>query len=94
MTIAVDQPGCRSVFDAGLHAVDCEHAQSPDEAHAIIREARHEAPIALRPHGLEVLTYDLVHTVQSDPRFRVPQGMFLASQSASGSFTTRFVDTK
>src|ERR1700756_1209723 len=36
--------------------------------------------IALGPHGPELLTYELVRTVLRDPRFRVPQGMFLAAQ--------------
>src|SRR5439155_20226170 len=34
----------------------------------------------LGPHGPELLTYELVRTVLRDARFRVPQGMFLASQ--------------
>jgi cytochrome P450 len=71
---------CPSVFSAGLPTVDYEHCQSPDEAHEIIADARHRAPIAIGPHGPELLTYELVRTVLRDPRFRVPQGMFLASQ--------------
>ena len=80
MTIAVDRSSCPNVFEAGLPTIDYEHAQHPDEAHAIIGEARQQAPIALGPHGPEVLTYDLVRSVLRDPRFRIPQGMFLASQ--------------
>jgi cytochrome P450 len=80
MTIALDRSSCPNVFEAGLPAIDYDHAKHPDEAHAIIGEARQQAPIALGPHGPEVLTYDLVHSVLRDPRFRVPQGMFLASQ--------------
>lgn len=80
MTIAVDAPIHPSVFDAGLPTIDYDHCQSPDEAHDIIAGARRRAPIALGPHGPELLTYDLVRTVLRDPRFRVPQGMFLASQ--------------
>jgi cytochrome P450 len=64
----------------GLPIIDYEQAPSPDEAHDIISQARRQAPIALGPHGPEVLTYDLVRAVLRDPRFRVPQGMFLASQ--------------
>src|SRR5262245_28741188 len=41
---------------------------------------REKAPIAVGPHGPELLTYELVHAVLRDPRFRVPQGMFLAAQ--------------
>ncbi|OBG55216.1 cytochrome P450 [Mycobacterium sp. E735] len=80
MTLTVDASACPSVFDAGLPTIDYEHCQSPEEAHLILHEARRRAPIAIGPHGPEVLTYELVRSVLRDPRFRVPQGMFLASQ--------------
>jgi cytochrome P450 len=80
MTITADASICPSVFDAGLPIVDYEHCQSPDEAHDIISDARRQAPIAVGPHGPELLTHELVRTVLRDPRFRVPQGMFLAAQ--------------
>lgn len=80
MTITADAPIRASVFDAGLPTIDYEHCQNLDEAHEIIRQARDQAPIAIGPHGPEFLTYELVRTVLRDPRFRVPQGMFLASQ--------------
>src|ERR1700757_1565285 len=80
MTITVDAPICPNVFDAGFPTIDYEHCQSPDEAHEIISEARRQAPIAIGPHGPELLTYELVRTVLRDPRFRVPKGMFLAAQ--------------
>ncbi|OBK52410.1 cytochrome P450 [Mycobacterium sp. 1081908.1] len=80
MTIAVDAPTRPSVFDAGLPTIDYDHCQSPDEAHEILHRARRQAPIAIGPHGPELLTYELVRTVLRDPRFRLPQGMFLASQ--------------
>ncbi len=80
MTIAIDRPICPSVFDANLPNIDYERCQSPEEAHEIIRQARQQAPVAIGPHGPELLTYELVRSVLRDPRFRVPQGMFLASQ--------------
>jgi cytochrome P450 len=80
MTTTVDRSSCPSVFEAGLPTINYAEAQHPDEAHAIIREAREKAPIAIGPYGPELLTYDLVHTALRDPRFRVPQGMFLAAQ--------------
>jgi cytochrome P450 len=80
MTIAADRSRCPSVFDAGLPTIDYEHAQHLDEAQEIFREARRQAPIALGPHGPELLTYELVRATLRDPRFRVPQGMFLAAQ--------------
>ena len=79
-TATVDRSSCPSFFDAGLPMINYEHAQNPEEVHAIIRKARQQAPIAVGPHGPELLTYELVRSVLRDPRFRVPQGMFLASQ--------------
>lgn len=79
-TATIGQSSCPSVFDAGLPTINYEHAQHPDEAHAIIRKARQQAPIAVGPHGPELLTYELVRSVLRDQRFRVPQGMFLAAQ--------------
>ena len=38
-TATVDRSSCPSVFDAGLPTINYEHAQHPDEAHAIIRKA-------------------------------------------------------
>ena len=94
MTITIDRPICPSIVDADLPEIDYEHCQSPNEAHKIIRQARQQAPIAIGPHGPELLTYELVRSVLRDPRFRVPQGMFLASQGTpvvrygSGSLRT------
>ncbi len=80
MTIMIDRPIRPSVFDADLPEIDYEHCQSPAEAHEIISRARRQAPIAIGPHGPELLTHDLVRSVLRDPRFRLPQGMFLAGQ--------------
>lgn len=77
MTVTIE---CPSVFDAGLPTIDYAQAKHPDEAHAIISRARAQAPIAIGAYGPELLTYNLVHTALRDPRFRVPQGMFLAAQ--------------
>lgn len=73
-----------SVFDAGFPVIDYEHAQSLDVAHEVLHAARRQAPIAIGPHGPELLTYELVRTVLRDPRFRVPRGMFLAAQGITG----------
>ena len=69
-----------NVFDIGLPIVAYEHLDDPEQAHRLIAAARNRAPIAIGLHGPEILTYDLVHTVLRDPRFRIPQGMFLAAQ--------------
>jgi cytochrome P450 len=71
---------CPNVFDADLPILSYEHVNNPDEAHRLIARARDLAPIAIGLHGPEILSYELVRTVLRDPRFRVPQGMFLASQ--------------
>jgi cytochrome P450 len=71
---------CPNVFDAGLPILAYEHVHNPEEAHRLIAQARNLAPIAIGAHGPEILSYELVRTVLRDPRFRVPQGMFLASQ--------------
>jgi cytochrome P450 len=80
MTVTVGRSSWPSVFEAGLPTINYEHAQHPDEAHAIISQARAKAPIAIGPYGPELLTYDLVRNALRDSRFRVPQGMFLAAQ--------------
>ncbi|MUL68392.1 cytochrome [Mycobacterium sp. CBMA 234] len=91
MTTATGNP---SVFDAGLPFIDYSGAQSPDEAQAIIRQAREQSPIAIGPYGPEVLTYDLAHAVLRDQRFRVPQGMYLAAQGiTSGPVWDRVCST-
>src|SRR6476619_7378829 len=80
MTIAIERPCSTNVFDAGLPTVDYQHAQGPEEAHEIIARARRQGPIALGPHGPELLTYDLGRATLRDLTFRVPQGFTLAAQ--------------
>src|ERR1700721_2793659 len=81
-TMTVDAIGTTkpTVFDAGLPSIAYEHAHSPEEAHRLIRQARRQGPIALGPHGPEVLSYQLVRKVLRDTRFRVPKGIALAAQ--------------
>jgi cytochrome P450 len=76
-TVGTNSP---TVFDAGLPSIGYEHAQNADEAHRLIRQARVQGPIALGPHGPEVLSYPLVRTVLRDPRFCMPKGVVLAAQ--------------
>jgi hypothetical protein len=79
MTITLDAARKPNVFQAGLPAIDYDNATNPDEALAILRQARERSPIAIGPHGPELLTYQIVHDGLRDRRFRVPQGMFLAA---------------
>ena len=66
-----------------LPTIGYEDAASPDETHRRIREAREQAPIAVGPHGPEVLSYDLVRTVLRDERFAIPKGLALAAQGVT-----------
>jgi cytochrome P450 len=80
MTVDTTQASVTNVFDAGLPSIAYEDAGNPDEAQRIIQQARQQAPIALGPHGPEVLAYDLVRTMLRDTRFAIPKGMLLAAQ--------------
>src|ERR1700733_13087089 len=71
---------CPSVFDAGLPAIAYDHLTEPEEAHRILADARSRAPIAIGPHGPEVLSYELVHTVLRDNRFITAHGLGLDLQ--------------
>ena len=94
MTIELDRPHSPSVFEAGLPSVDYEQTQDPEEAHAILRHAREQAPIALGSHGPELLTYELVHAALRDARFSTPPGFILAAQGiTSGPLWDRVVNS-
>jgi cytochrome P450 len=80
MIVDTTTRACPNVFDAGLPTLAYEHLSSPEEAHRLIAEMRSRTPIAMGTHGPEILSYELVRAVLRDPRFRVPQGMFLAAQ--------------
>jgi cytochrome P450 len=71
---------CPNVFDAGLPTFSYDHLTDPDEAHRVIAQARSVAPIAIGPHGPEVLSYELVHTVLRDNRFITAHGLGLDLQ--------------
>jgi cytochrome P450 len=71
---------CPSVFDAGLPTFAYDHLTDPDEAHRVIADARRQAPIAIGPHGPEVLSYELVRTVLRDNRFITAHGLGLDLQ--------------
>ncbi|MGH3632829.1 MAG: cytochrome P450 [Mycobacterium sp.] len=81
MTIdTVPTSTCPSVFEAGLPSIAYDHLHNTDEAHRIIGRARQQAPIAIGPHGPEVLSYELVRTVLRDPRFITAHGLGLDLQ--------------
>jgi cytochrome P450 len=67
-------------IDTELPTIAYEHAERPEQAHELIRQAVRHGPIAMGPHGPEVLTYDLVRTVLRDDRFVMPKAMALSAQ--------------
>lgn len=69
-----------SVFAADLTFLDIQEATGVEEAHALIAEARSRSPIAIGPHGPQLLSYELVRAVLRDTRFRTPPGFTLAAQ--------------
>lgn len=69
-----------ATIDTDLPTIAYEHAETPEEAHELIRQARARGPIAMGPHGPEILAYDLVRTVLRDDRFVMPKGATLAAQ--------------
>lgn len=82
----------RDVFDAGLPTLNYEQLPTSSAAHAAIAAARRHAPIAIGPHGPEILDYQLVRSVLRDDRFQVPEGLFLANQGiTSGPLWDRAV---
>ena len=92
MTLDTIELSSPNVLDAALPTIDYEHVQDPADAHRLIRQARERAPIALGPHGPEVLTYELVRTVLRDDRFAMPKGVGLAAQGiTSGPVWDRLV---
>lgn len=60
-----------------------DHLTDPDEAHGVIHDARKQAPIAIGPHGPEVLSYELVRTVLRDSRFVTARGLGLDLQGVT-----------
>jgi cytochrome P450 len=60
---------CPTVWEAGLPSIAYDHLTDPDEAHRAIGRASRQGPMAIGPHGPEVLSYELVRVVLRDPRF-------------------------
>jgi cytochrome P450 len=80
MSVATIGLRCPTVFEADLPSVAYEEASSPDEAHRNLRKALEQGPIAMGPHGPEILSYELVHTTLRDHRFCPPPGLGLEAQ--------------
>lgn len=83
MTAKLFNTHSRNPVEYGLPSVDYARAHGPQEAHELVRRAREQSPIAMGPHGLEVLSHDLVRTVLRDDRFAMPKGLHLAAQGVT-----------
>src|SRR5690348_10812135 len=83
---------CPTVFDADLPTVSYEDAATPAAAHASLRQARDQFPIAMGAHGPEILGYELAHTALRDARMAPPPGLGLEAQGiTSGPLWDRIV---
>jgi cytochrome P450 len=71
---------CPTVREAGLPSIAYDHLTDPDEAHRVIGQARQRGPIAIGPHGPELLSYELVRAVLRDARFAPAVKPVMAAQ--------------
>jgi cytochrome P450 len=78
--VSVASITCPTVFEADLPTVSYEDAPTPAAAHASLKQARDQFPIAMGAHGPEILGYELAHTALRDPRMAPPPGMGLEAQ--------------
>ncbi|OBH63995.1 cytochrome [Mycobacterium colombiense] len=77
MTVGAAPP---SVFEADLPTLSYDPEETPAQVYPRLREAQRQAPVAIGPHGPEVLSYRLVRSVLRDPRFQIPPGINLLAQ--------------
>ncbi|BCZ20938.1 cytochrome P450 [Mycobacterium senriense] len=77
MTVGAAPP---SVFEADLPTLSYDPEETPAQVYPRLREAQRRAPVAMGPHGPEVLSYHLVRSVLRDPRFQIPPGINLLAQ--------------
>jgi cytochrome P450 len=83
-----------SVFDAELPTLAYGAEESPAEVYPRLQAAQRQAPVAMGPHGPEVLSYHLVRSVLRDPRFRIPPGINLLVQGlTSGPLWDKVVNS-
>jgi len=83
-----------SVFDADLPTLTYGDEETPAEVYPRLQEAQRQAPVALGPHGPEVLSYHLVRSVLRDTRFQIPPGMNLLVQGiTSGPLWDKVVNS-
>lgn len=91
MTVGAAPP---SVFDADLPTLSYRDDETPAEVYPRLREAQRHAPVALGPHGPEVLGYHMVRSVLRDTRFQIPPGLNLLVQGiTSGPLWDKVVNS-
>lgn len=71
---------CPTVGEAGLPSIAYDHLTDPEEAHRVIGQARRRGPIAIGPHGPEILSYELVRAILRDSRFAPAVKPVMAAQ--------------
>jgi cytochrome P450 len=83
-----------SVFDADLPSLSYGPEETPAEVYPRLQAAQRQAPVALGPHGPEVLSYHLVRVVLRDTRFQIPPGLNLLAQGiTSGPLWDKVVNS-
>jgi cytochrome P450 len=90
--VSVASLKCPTIFEADLPTVSYEDAATPHAAHAALRQAREQFPIAMGAHGPEILSYELAHTALRDHRMAPPPGLGLEAQGiTSGPLWDRVI---
>ncbi|OBG62995.1 MULTISPECIES: cytochrome P450 [unclassified Mycobacterium] len=72
-----------SVFDADLPTLAYHAEETPADVYPRLQAAQRHAPVAMGPHGPEVLSYHLVRSVLRDARFQIPPGINLLAQGVT-----------
>jgi cytochrome P450 len=90
--VSVASVKCPTIFEADLPTVSYEEAPTPQVAHAALKQAREQFPIAMGAHGPEILSYELAHTALRDHRMAPPPGLGLEAQGiTSGPLWDRVI---
>jgi cytochrome P450 len=90
--VSVTSVKCPTIFEADLPSVSYEDAPTPQVAHAALKQAREQFPIAMGAHGPEILSYELAHTALRDHRMAPPPGLGLEAQGiTSGPLWDRVI---
>jgi cytochrome P450 len=83
-----------NIFDADLPTLGYDAEETPAEVYPRLQAVQRQAPVALGPHGPEVLSYHLARSVLRDPRFQIPPGMNMLVQGiTSGPLWDKVVNS-